>query len=445
MFLTPARAIVARHESGSTEGRRCQVAVNPVEAARRSRRSILSAAAGVGGALAVQALVRPTSVSAASVVLGATNNATAATTIRTTQATSTAVALKGLVATTGPGGATAGVWGQSNAQHGSGIFGFAPVGGSKGVWGRSVNGRGVFGEATGATGLNYGVYGESKSSGGVGVAGTGKVNGVAGSGATGIYGAGTTYGVYGSGSNTAVWGVGGTWGVYGSGVNGVEGHGSAYGVVGQGYFGVFGGGSSHGVIGQGGPYGVLGTGTTWAGLFEGNVRVTGTLSVPAGGSVIDHPESPGTRYLEQSFVESSERLTVYRGTVTLDGKGRSTVRLPRYAQRLTSDIGYQLTPIGAPAPALHVAQEVSGSSFRIAGGAPGQRVCWIVTGARQDPWARQHPMRVSRRKRSRDVGRYLHPDLVGLTASSAIDRFPDLERGRTRHPRKRPAGPRLRE
>jgi hypothetical protein len=48
----------------------------------RSRRSLLAAA---GGALATQALVRPSPVAAADVVLGAVNTATAATTIRNTQ------------------------------------------------------------------------------------------------------------------------------------------------------------------------------------------------------------------------------------------------------------------------------------------------------------------------------------------------------------------------
>src|SRR5262245_12651578 len=91
----------------------------------RSRRSLLTAAAAAGGALAAQALVRPSPVSAADVVLRAVNNATTLTTIRTTEATSTAKALMGLVTFAGSGPSTAGVFGQSNASNGNGVFGMA--------------------------------------------------------------------------------------------------------------------------------------------------------------------------------------------------------------------------------------------------------------------------------------------------------------------------------
>jgi hypothetical protein len=85
-------------------------------------------------------------------------------------------------------------------------------------------------------------------------------------------------------------------------------------------------------------------------------------------------------------VEAPERLNVYRGTVTLNALGRANVRLPRYFPALNTDYSYQLTSIGTPAPALHVAQEITpAGSFGIAGGAAGQRVCWMVTGTRHDP------------------------------------------------------------
>jgi hypothetical protein len=80
-------------------------------------------------------------------------------------------------------------------------------------------------------------------------------------------------------------------------------------------------------------------------------------------------------------VEAPERLNIYSGTARLDGKGSAIVRLPRYFAALNDSYRYQLTPIGAPAPTLYVAQEVENGRFRIAGGDPGLKVCWIVTGS----------------------------------------------------------------
>src|SRR5262245_43910226 len=120
--------------------------------APRSRRSILTAAAAAGGALAVQALASATPASAVNgdpVKVGQLNVGTAATTVRNTAAVNNAIALRGEVTTTVAGASTAGVWGQSAAQNGNGVFGFATNTGTltKGVWGRSVNGTGVYGEA----------------------------------------------------------------------------------------------------------------------------------------------------------------------------------------------------------------------------------------------------------------------------------------------------------
>jgi hypothetical protein len=42
---------------------------------------------------------------------------------------------------------------------------------------------------------------------------------------------------------------------------------------------------------------------------------------------------------------------------------------------------YQITSIGGPAPNLHVAQQINGGKFKIAGGASNRRVSWQITGA----------------------------------------------------------------
>jgi hypothetical protein len=326
------------------------------------------------------------------VSLGAVNTATAATTIRTTEAATTAKAIVGLVMQSGPGGSTAGVQGQSNSLHGNGVFGVAMAGNSKGVWGRSANGRGVYGEATGSSGTNYGVFGESKSNGGVGVLG---------SGTTGVQGNGTAYGFYG----------GGATGIFGSGTTGVSGNGSMYGVYGS---------SS--------AYGVVGSGTSYGGYFFGSVHVQGNLSKSGGTFLIDHPQDPANRTLAHAFVEAPEMLNVYSGTATLDARGRATIRLPRYFDALNSDFRYQLTALDAAAPGIHVAKRIERNRFVIAGGVAGQDVSWMVTGVRADAWAKANPVRVERRKRRKDRGKYLNPEVHGQPKSASLHRPPTVDR-----------------
>jgi hypothetical protein len=440
----------------------------------RSRRSVLAAAvAAAGGALATQALVRPTTVAAADVVLGAINSAPAATTIRSTQALNSAKAIVGVVTFAGPGSSTAGVQGQSNSQNGNGVFGVASIGNSKGVWGRSVNGRGVYGEATAAAGQTYGVYGQSASDGGIGVHGSGTY-GVSGFGRYGVYATGVIHGVRGGSTNgtgvhgesTNLYGVRGkstnSYGVFGDsntghGVGGRAYSLSGYGVVGANVPGTGVAGfsdGSHGVYGfSTNSHGVFGRSQTGvavygeapqAGYFLGNVFVEGTLGKSGGSFIIDHPADPANRTLEHSFVEAPERLNVYRGSVTLNSRGSATVRLPRYYQLLNTDHSVQLTAVGSPAPSLHVSRRVEGGRFAIAGGAPGQEVYWQVTGARQDKWARMHPLRVERTKKRKDRGKYLNPDLFGHPRSAAIFAAPRPPR-RPRFPKPADAPSRVRD
>jgi hypothetical protein len=62
----------------------------------------------------------------------------------------------------------------------------------------------------------------------------------------------------------------------------------------------------------------------------------------------------------------------------------SVVRLSYLPSPLNGDFRYQLTAIGAPAPRLYVAREVTQNRFKIAGGRPGGKVSWQVTGIRHD-------------------------------------------------------------
>ena len=158
---------------------------------------------------------------------------------------------------------------------------------------------------------------------------------------------------------------------------------------------------------------VPGESTGLAGLFRGSVQVTGSVFKGGGGFRIDHPLDPANKYLSHSFVESSDMKNVYDGVVTLDSDGQRTVELPQWVGTLNKDFRYQLTPIGAPAPTRHIAAEISTNRFTIAGGAPGMKVSWQVTGIRRDAWAQANPVTVEVDKPSHERGFYLHPDLYG--------------------------------
>jgi hypothetical protein len=169
---------------------------------------------------------------------------------------------------------------------------------------------------------------------------------------------------------------------------------------------------------------------SYAGYFWGKVQVTGSLIKTGGGFQIDHPADPAGMYLNHSFVESSERKNVYDGVAVLDRRGEATVRLPRWVEAVNRDFRYQLTPIGGPAPDLHVASPLARGRFRIAGGRRGQRVSWQLTGVRKDAWARANPVQVEERKAGVERGTYLHPALHGQPESRNVERVRDPERAR---------------
>lgn len=132
---------------------------------------------------------------------------------------------------------------------------------------------------------------------------------------------------------------------------------------------------------------------------------------------IDHPQDPTGKYLKHSSVESPSRLNAYTGNVTLNSNGEATVQLPDYFESINRDFRYQLTAIGAPAPRLHVAQEISGNQFRIGGGKAGMKVSWRVTAIRDDAWAREHPFQPVEEKPPEKQGTYLNPEAHGAPKS----------------------------
>ena len=83
------------------------------------------------------------------------------------------------------------------------------------------------------------------------------------------------------------------------------------------------------------------------------------------------------------------------------------------------DFRYQLTCIGGFAP-VYIATEIANHRFRIAGGSPGMKVSWQVTGIRHDAWAEAHRVQVEEQKPEAHRGRYLHPELYGQPKERAI-------------------------
>jgi hypothetical protein len=352
---------------------------------------------------------------------------------------------------------------------------------SAGVVGGSNDGDGVVGSSTGSrsksgvyaySDIGYGLYASSGSNEGV-------VGVTSGRGVAGVIGFNTYtpqtpqdgggYGV--EGRSNSLPGVAGF--TYRENSAGVYGEGStlkAHGVVGFGYFGVIGAGfgehqfgvmgfnkgsaRGHGVGGYGGDYGigVYGKGARGhAAWMDGKVRVKGYLYKDGGGFEIDHPLDPANKYLYHSFVESPDMKNVYDGVVVLDDKGEAEIELPDWFGAVNKDFRYQLTAIGAPGPNLYIAEEISSDGvtttsyyysnssnnsnknnnrFKIAGGAPGMKVSWQVTGIRKDPWANTHRIRVEEDKPDKERGYYIYPELYGQPEERGISHLlvPEIEK-----------------
>jgi hypothetical protein len=247
-----------------------------VAESRRSllRRSVAAAAAAAAGAVAVQATLRPSDAGAANgqaVKLGVVNTATLQTAVNNSAVGGRA--LNGRASSTTPSSGSVGVFGQSDARLGSGVYGV----GHNGVIGRGPT---TFPNATGVVGL--GVYGVDGRGTNTGVKGQGGPVGVWGGGSgslsMGVYGAGD-YGVYGLGNYNA-----NSWGVYGRGPYGVVADGSQVGVTGTGPRGVQGNGvgaGGAGVFAQG-DYGVYARGNYNANSW--GVYGTGVYGVVGGGA-----------------------------------------------------------------------------------------------------------------------------------------------------------------
>jgi hypothetical protein len=171
--------------------------------------------------------------------------------------------------------------------------------------------------------------------------------------------------------------------------------------------------------------------------MSGPVNITGPLTKPVDSFKIDHPLDPANKYLYHSVVESPDMKNVYDGVVVLDDKGEAEIELPDWFSTLNKDFRYQLTAIGAPAPNLHISEEISdttsinysrtrsnknknNSRFKVAGGTSGMKVSWQVTGIRKDPYASAHRIRVEEDKPAKERGYYIYPELYGQPEERGI-------------------------
>ncbi|MCP4707070.1 MAG: hypothetical protein GY869_00475 [Planctomycetes bacterium] len=163
-----------------------------------------------------------------------------------------------------------------------------------------------------------------------------------------------------------------------------------------------------------------GSGAGYAGYFDGNVHVAGSINKSACSFKIDHPVEPETKYLYHSVVESPDMKNVYDGVAVLDGAGEVEVKMPEWFEALNHEFRYQLTCIGGFAP-VYIAQKISNNQFKIAGGEPGMEVSWQVTGIRQDAYAEANRIPVEKDKPEKERGTYLHPEAFGLGVELGIN------------------------
>jgi hypothetical protein len=202
------------------------------------------------------------------------------------------------------------------------------------------------------------VYGEHAVTDyyGIGVQGVGLYQGVKGSvNATGTQ---TYYGMYGSATTSG--GGGNTYGVFGYASGGTN----NYGIYGQGDHGVL--GKSFSSLGSGvrgenyssgsGVYGWSSSG--YAGLFNGNVYITGTLSKGGGSFVQPHAKDP-TKEIVYAFFEGPEHAVFLRGTAKLE-HGEAVINLPDHFRTVAAEEGItvQFTPRSTESKGL-AAVEVS--------------------------------------------------------------------------------------
>jgi hypothetical protein len=162
-----------------------------------------------------------------------------------------------------------------------------------------------------------------------------------------------------------------------------------------------------------------------AGLFSGNVHVTGSISKGSGSFVIDHPLDPENKILRHNFVESPMNLLIYCGKAELNSEGEAVVEMPDYFQVLTKEdeAFIHLTPVGRPF--LTGAEWNSDFSAIIIYGNKNREVFWEVMADRDDPVIHELGRPVEEDKGGTNTlcekGKLLYPKAYGYPESMGRD------------------------
>ncbi len=232
------------------------------------------------------------------------------------------------------------------------------------------------------------------------------------------------------GAPTGVTDANGSNGIYAVGGDGVGNAQADFAGDGGEFYGGFTPESSSGAAG----YGIYATGgvggvgvAAYAGYFDGNIEVTGTVFGSVKDFKIDHPLDPANKYLVHTSVESSEMMNIYSGNVVTDELGLATVTLPDWFQAENTDFRYQLTVLGERFAQAIVSKEVANNQFTISTNASNVKVSWQITAVRQDTTLRRTRWSSSRRSRP---------------ANAASTKTPNYSASRKRSRRNGPVAPR---
>lgn len=154
------------------------------------------------------------------------------------------------------------------------------------------------------------------------------------------------------------------------------------------------------------------------------LQVVGTLTATTKLFTIDHPLDPANAVMRHATVESDEYLNLYRGKVVTDGKGYATVSVPAWFEALNKDVQHQLTVVDEEDSdrwvMAKVVRKLKNGSFTIRTSEPNAEVEWLLTGARNDAYARAHPLVVEEMKPREIRGRYLNPEEHGAPVDQGV-------------------------
>lgn len=184
-------------------------------------------------------------------------------------------------------------------------------------------------------------------------------------------------------------------------------------------------------IGSGVNYAVFGfaaSGTdNWSGYFSGALYAS-SANAAVKAFMIDHPLDPENKVLYHSSVESSERMNLYRGTVTTDARGYASIAVPSWFDALNEDVMYQLTVIDTADSAgftlAKVVQELKLGKFKIRTSVGNAKVSWLLTGRRHDPVSEHYPFEIERAKTAGERGKYYEPEAYGKDKSLGMGYVP---------------------